>query len=302
MTSTPSFAAIVLLAASLQAFAQADGQPAAGPEATAPVDAGTERSADVDAGRPPLWTAGLFMVAGDHAAYPGSDRQVQSATVLPFVTWRGPVFRVEGGGAGLRGLRTPRFELDIGASASFGSDGKDTGARRDMPAIGTLVELGPSLRINLGELAEGGKRPPWRLDLPVRAVFDADRDFDHGGLSFEPRLSWRLPSWAGGSPSLYASALFGSRALNAMYYGVEPAYATPDRQAYDAKGGLVSSRLGASWSRTLLPHLRLGLHAGLESVRGAANEDSPLVRKSLSHTLALTLTWTALRSDAAGVE
>jgi hypothetical protein len=44
------------------------------------------------------------------------------------------------------------------------------------------------------------------------------------------------------------------------------------------------------------------LHAGLESVRGAANEGSPLVRKSLNHTLALTLTWTALRSDAVGVE
>lgn len=275
---------------------------AAGTETPPPIDPGTERSADVDAGAPPLWTAGLFLVAGDHAAYPGSDRQVQSGTVLPFITWRGPVFRIEGGGAGLRTLRTPRYELDMSASASFGSDGRDVGARAGMPAIGTLVEFGPSLRLNLGELSDDGKRPPWRLDLPLRAAFDADRDFDYGGLSFEPRLSWRLPSLLGGSPALHAAALFGDRRLNAMYYGVAPVYATPERPAYEAKAGLVATRLGASWSRMLLPQVRLGLHAGLESVRGAANEDSPLVRKGLNHTLALTLTWTALRSDTSGVE
>lgn len=270
-------------------------------EAGPAVDPGTERSADVDAAAPPLWTAGLFLVAGDHAAYPGSDRQVRSATALPFVTWRGPVLRVEGGGAGLRTLRTPRYELDTSASASFGSDGRDTGARAGMPAIGTLVELGPSLRINLGTLGEDGKRPPWRLDLPLRAAFDADRDFDFAGLSFEPRLSWRLPTVAGGSPALHAAALFGSRGLNALYYGVDPVYATAGRPAYQAKAGLIATRLGASWSTRLLPSLRLGLHASLESVRAAANEDSPLVRKDLNHTLAITLTWTALRSDQDGV-
>lgn len=275
---------------------------AAGTETPPPIDPGTERSADVDAGLPPLWTAGLFLVAGNHAAYPGSDRQVQSGTVLPFITWRGPVFRIEGSGAGLRTLRTPRYELDMSASASFGSDGRDVGARAGMPTIGTLVQFGPNLRINLGQLGDDGKRPPWRLDLPLRAVFDADRNFDYGGLSFEPRLSWRLPSLLGGAPALHAAALFGNRRLNTMYYGVAPVYATPERPAYEAKAGLVATRLGASWSRMLLPQVRLGLHAGLESVRGAANEDSPLVRKGLNHTLALTLTWTALRSDASGVE
>ena len=120
--------------------------------------------------------------------------------------------------------------------------------------------------------------------------------------SFFLLLATSLPALAGGSPALHAAALFGNRTLNAMYYGVAPVYATPIRAAYEAKGGLVATRVGASWSRMVMPHVRLGLHAGLESVRGAANEDSPLVRKSLNHTLALTLTWTALRSDSAGVE
>jgi len=269
-------------------------------------DAPADTSPDPDVNNadvaPPLWTAGLFAVAAHHAVYPGAARRTSNATLLPFVTYRGPVLRLEGGSAGLRAIRTPRAELDFSAAASFGSDGLDSGARAGMPAVGTLVEIGPSLRINLGELREDGQRPPWRLDLPLRAVFDADRDFTFSGLSFEPRLSWRLPAVGGWTPALHAGALFGSRALNDMYYGVDPAYATPARPAYTAKPGLVATRLGMSWSTRLGSDLRLGLHAGIESVRGSANESSPLVDRMVDPSLAITLTWTAFRSEQPGVK
>lgn len=251
---------------------------------------------------PPLWTAGLFMVAADHPVYPGADRRTQSGTVLPFITWRGPIFRVESGSAGLRALRTPRAELDFSAAASFGSDGRDSGAREGMPAIGTLVEIGPSLRINLGELRDDGQRPPLRLDLPLRAVFDADRDLDFVGASFEPRVTWRLPRVAGWNPSVYTGVLFGNRALNHMYYGVDEVYVTETRPAYEAQSGLVATRLGTSWARMLGRDWRLALHASVETVKGAANRDSPLIGRSWDHTLAISLTWTAFRSDVSGVE
>lgn len=251
---------------------------------------------------PPLWTAGLFMVAADHPVYPGAERRAQSATVLPFITWRGPIFRVESGSAGLRALRTPRAELDFSAAASFGSDGRDSGAREGMPAIGTLVEIGPSLRINLGELRDDGKRPPLRLDLPLRAVFDADRDLEFAGASFEPRVTWRLPGVAGWNPSVYGGLMFGNRALNQMYYGVEPIYATETRPAYEAHSGLVATRLGTSWARMLGRDWRLALHASVETVKGSANRDSPLIGRTVDHTLAISLTWTAFRSEERGVE
>lgn len=287
----------LLLAAGLHAAAQA---------ATAAAEASPGIGADTDASTPdappPLWTAGLFAVAADHAVYPGAERRAHNAALLPFVTYRGPVFRIEGGAAGLRALRSPRAELDFSAAASFGSSGQDSGARAGMPAIGTLVEIGPSLRINLGELPDTGERPPWRLDLPVRAVFDASRDLDFAGLSFEPRLNWRLPMVGEWSPSVYSSALFGNRALNDMYYGVAPAYATVDRPAYQARAGLVALRLGSSWSHMLRDNLRLGLHASVETVRGAANRASPVVGRTMDYTLAATLTWTAFRSEQSGVE
>ena len=259
------------------------------------------RDEDDAAAAPPLWTAGLFAVAGHHAVYPGAARRTTSAALLPFITYRGPLLRLESGTAGLRAMRTPRAELDFSAAASFGSGGQDSGAREGMPAVGKLAEIGPSLRVNLGELRDDGQRPPWRLDLPVRFVFDVDRDLRYAGVSFEPRLSLRLADWSGWTPSAYVGALFGSRSLNDMYYGVDPIYVTPSRPAYTAKAGLVSTRLGMSISGLLRDDLRLGLHAGVESVRGAANENSPLVGRMLDPSIAITLTWTALRSEAQGV-
>lgn len=296
--SAPALTLLLALALGLPA-----PRPAAAQTTVAPSSA-TSPTADGDdtAEAPALWTAGVFAVAGYHAVYPGAARRSSNATLLPFVTYRGPLLRLEGGTAGLRALRTPRAELDFSAAASFGSDGIDTGARAGMPAIGTLAEIGPSLRVNLGELREDGQRPPWRLDLPLRAVFDADRDFDYVGMSFEPRLSWRLTPIGDWTPSLHAGALFGSRALNEMYYGVEPAYVTPTRPAYAAKPGLVATRMGMSWSKPIDTGLRLGLHASVESVRGAANESSPLVGRMVDPILAITLTWTAFRSEQSGVK
>jgi hypothetical protein len=269
--------------------------------ARAETDRDTARDEDDATEAPPLWTAGLFAVAGHHAVYPGAARRTNSAALLPFITYRGPLLRLESGSAGLRAMRTPRTELDFSASASFGSGGQDTGAREGMPAVGKLAEIGPSLRINLGELREDGQRPPWRLDLPVRLVFDVDRDLRYTGVSFEPRLSLRLADWSGWTPSVYVGALFGSRGLNDMYYGVDPIYVTPTRPAYTAKAGLVATRLGMSISGRLREDLRLGLHAGMESVRGAANENSPLVGRMVDPSVAITLTWTALRSESPGV-
>src|SRR5262249_44734616 len=127
------------------------------------------------------------------------------------------------------------------------------------------------------------------------------RDLDYAGLSFEPRLNWRLPAIGAWTPSVYATLLFGDRSLNAMYYEVGPLYATAARPAYEARSGLVATRLGTSWSRMLGRDWRLGLHASVETVRGAANVDSPVVDRMVDPTLAISLTWTAFRSQEPGV-
>jgi MipA family protein len=111
-------------------------------------------------------------------------------------------------------------------------------------------------------------------------------------------------AWTSDSLTLVvsASALLGDRALNSLYYGVDTAYATAARPAYEARAGLVATRLNASLRQKISPTLRLQYFAQLETVRGAANEASPLVRSKQDAGIGVSLIWGALHSDQAGVE
>ncbi len=251
----------------------------------------------------PLWELGLVGIAAYQPAYPGSDQDIGRVRVLPFGIYRGSLIRADGNGIGLRAVRTPRFEWDVSGSGAFGSASNKVRARRGMQAIGTLVEIGPALKVNLGDLAEPKRDPHLtQLEIPVRAVFDVNDGFAHRGWTFEPRLvhtAWTGPRF---SLVLSAGALVGDRSINHLYYGVDAPYVTPDRPAYDARAGLIATRLNASLRHRISPTLRLQYFAQLETVRGAANEASPLVRSKQDAGLGVSLIWGAWHSEQSGVE
>ena len=251
----------------------------------------------------PLWEIGLVGIAAYQPAYPGSDQDLGRLRVLPFGIYRGSVLHADGNGIGVRALRTPRWEWDVSGSGSFGSSANKVDARRGMPSIGTLVEVGPAVKINLGDLIDAKREPRLtQFELPVRAVFDVSHHFDHDGWTFEPRLSHTAWTGQGFSLVVSASTLFGDRTLNHLYYGVDAPYATLDRPAYGAKAGLIATRLNASLRHRISPTLRMQYFAQLETVRGAANEDSPLVRSKQDAGIGVSLIWGAWHSAEAGVE
>lgn len=251
----------------------------------------------------PLWEIGLVGIAAYQPAYPGSDQNLGRARVLPFGIYRGSVLHVSGGGIGVHAFRTPRFEWDVSGSGAFGSSANQVRARAGMPSIGTLVEIGPAVTINLGDLVDPRREMRLtRLDVPIRAVFDVNDGFAHKGWTFEPRLSHT--AWSGSTASLVisASALFGNRSLNGLYYGVDAPYATVDRPAYRANAGLVATRLNASLRHRINSSLRVQYFAQLETVRGAANEASPLVRSKQDAGIGVSLIWGVWHSAESGTE
>ena len=139
----------------------------------------------------PLWEIGIGAVAASQPAYPGAASNTSRAIALPFFIYRGEVVRAEQGNVGLRAIKTPRYELDIGFSASLGSSANDVPERIGMADIGTLVEFGPRLKINLGDISQG--RSGIRLELPLRGVFDLSNSFANRGISFEPQLAFDVP-------------------------------------------------------------------------------------------------------------
>lgn len=247
----------------------------------------------------PLWEIGAFAVGVSQQAYPGSDQQVDRGLALPYFVYRGEVLRADRNTAGVRAIVTPRFELDVGVAGSFGARSGDIEARRGMPELGTLVEFGPRVRLNLGEGPGGGT---WRLELPLRGVFDLSDRAQYRGLAFEPRLVFQRRAGAGWSYMTSAGAVLADQRLGRTFYGVDAPHVMVDRPAYEAQSGLVAWRLSASFSRNLSRDWRLFGFGRLDSVSGAANEHSPLVRRTDGASVGFGLAYTWMRSERSATD
>lgn len=247
----------------------------------------------------PRWEAGAFGLVVSQQAYPGSDQQVQRSLLLPFLIYRGERLRSERGGAGLRAFKADAFELDLGASAALGSSAKRIEARRGMPDLGTLVELGPRLRWTL---ARHGDCSTWRLDLPLRSVHDLSDGLQRRGASFEPALRWQGPVGSGFFVNTGLSAVVADRDLAHTFYGVEASQATAGRPAYSARAGLLTWRVSGSLAWRMGTNWNAFTYARMDSVAGAANEASPLVRNTTGVSAGLGVSYTWQRSSLPAVD
>lgn len=243
--------------------------------------------------RLPLWELGGFGVAISQQAYPGADQQANRAIALPFLVYRGEFLRADRSTAGIRAIKTPKYEVDIGVAGSFGSNSEDIDARRGMPDLGTLIEFGPRLKWNIGEGPGGGR---WRAEFPVRGVFDISDSGKYRGAAFEPRLVFERVANAGWRYSTSVSAIVADKKLAETFYSVAPEFALADRPVYEAKRGLVTWRLAASFSRNINRDVRLFGFARVDTVSGAANDASPLVKKNTGASIGFGVAYTWRRS------
>ena len=194
-----------------------------------------------------------------------------------------------GTGLGGWGSQARWVECDSGLPGWLGSRASDTEVRRGMADLGTLVEFGPRLRWNL---TQGPGPTHWRVDLPLRGVFDLSNGLAQRGAAFEPELvlSHRDPD--GLSYNTGLSMVWGSQGLADTFYGVSAAEATASRPAYTAQSGLIAWRLSGSVSRRVAPGVRLIAFGRVDSVAGAANQSSPLVQQTSGASAGVVLTYT----------
>ena len=103
---------------------------------------------------------------------------------------------------------------------------------------------------------------------------------------------------AGWSLSSGASVVLGDQKLNRYFYDVAPEYASALRPAYEAKAGLIATRLSFNTTKDLSPDLRVFGLLRLESYSGSANLNSPLHVRASGTWLGLGLAWTLGRSES----
>lgn len=248
-----------------------------------------------EAPAPALWEVGGVAFGASQQAYPGADQQVNRALALPYFVYRGQWLRADRETTGIRALKTDTLELDVGVAGSFGSSQGELDARRGMRELGTLVELGPRLKWRLNTDADGAKLT---AEFPLRGVFDLSDKGAHRGMSFEPRLVYERQAgpWRQG---LSVGAIVADARLAKTFYQVEPQEAMAGRPAYAAESGLVAWRLSTSLSRRLSRDWSMFGVARLDSVAGAANEASPLVRSKTGASVGLGVAYTWMRSEQA---
>lgn len=242
----------------------------------------------------PLWELGISGFALSQQAYPGSDVNINRVLPVPYFLYRGEHFRVDRSGTGYRAIKTPTFEFDVGFAGSFGSGADKVTARAGMEKLGTLIEFGPRLKWNISEPDVNGK---WRFELPVRGVFDLSHRFDYRGMTVEPEINFDRRALGGWRYRMGLSALWGNRQLAQTFYEVTPLQATAIRPAYQAEQGLILWRLSGFVSHAYSNNLRFYGGVRIDSVAGAANESSPLVKRTTSPSLLFGLTYMWMRSE-----
>jgi hypothetical protein len=147
-----------------------------------------------------------------------------------------------------------------------------------MPDLKPSLEAGPSLDFTLARADD--RR--WNLDLrlPVRLAVSLERDPQFVGTQFYPHLNVDVHDplgFQGWNLGMLAGPVYTDSRYNRHFYAVPAAYATPDRPAYETGGGFAGSEFIVALSKRF-PGFFIGGFFRADSLRGAAFEDSPLVK------------------------
>lgn len=245
----------------------------------------------------PRWEAGVSTVTLYAPDYRGADQMRVRPLVLPYAMYRGDVIRADRDGLRahlLDGQRT-QFTISAGLGLPVNSDRNE--ARRGMPEIDWVLELGPALNVALATSENG--RNDLQLRLPVRAAFAVDGGFDYVGAVFGPNLraTFRDVPWAGGAQLRFSTGpSFSTGDYHRFYYGVAPVYATAARPAYEPRAGYSGWDLSFS-AMKMTRDWRFFAFSGVDVISGAAFEDSPLIRRRVNWNVGIGVAYVIARSS-----
>lgn len=240
----------------------------------------------------PEWELGAGVTGFTLPDYRGSDESRGYVLPFPYVIYRGNRLRLDR--QGLRGVlfEGNRFEFDLSMNATPPVDSDKNRAREGMPHLDPTLEIGPRLNYTIAR----NRAHDWALTfrLPVRAVIATDLShWKSAGYTAYPHLAYETrPALFGGTWNIgvQAGPLYGTRGYHEYFYQVDPAHATPERPAYEARGGYSGALAIASISRRFQT-LWLGAFVRYDTLKGAAFESSPLVRRDYALMAGVAVAW-----------
>lgn len=246
----------------------------------------------------PEWEFGMGATAFTLPDYRGSDESRAYLFPFPYVIYRGDKLRVDR--QGVRGIffKTDRVEFDLSMSATPPVNSEKNRAREGMPHLDPTVEIGPRLNVTLAR----DRARDWALTLrlPVRAVIATDLSHaQNAGYVAYPHLTLDTrPVFLGGkwNLGLQAGPMYATRKYHRYFYAVDDEFATSGRPAYAASGGYSGTLALASITRRFRGFW-IGGFARYDTLKSAAFESSPLMRRDYSVMAGIAFAWVFAESE-----
>ncbi len=239
----------------------------------------------VSSGPQPLWEVGMGLGLLGLPHYRGSDQSKTWLLPLPYVIYRGAIFKADRDGARAEFLKTNDWRFDLSVAAGAPTNSKDNTARQGMRDLAPTLEFGPSF---IWTMARG---PGWRLEtrVPVRGALTLESNPKLVGLVTTPNLNVDvlIHGWDFGA---YVGPVFATRRQNAYYYDVPFAAARSDRPAYQSGGGYAGMQLVFGTSRRF-GNTWVGAFGKYDNLRGAVFDGSPLVRQKQNFSVGIGASW-----------
>lgn len=243
----------------------------------------------------PLFELGLGVGGVNQPYYPGTDDRRNVLFPVPLPIYRGKVFKSDSRGMRAEVVDEPRYRLSISADFNFAIDSDDIELRSGMDDIDTMLQVGPSLQVDLLQ----GLNNSVKLHLPVRLGMGiGSSGWSDDGMTFSPAISyhhrfqWQGVPWMA---SLQSGLMFGTEQFHDVYYTVADRYATEQRPAFSATGGYSGARVTASL-RSRTNRRLIVLFARLDNLSGSEIEESPLVETRNGITLGFIYSRIVFRS------
>ena len=247
----------------------------------------------------PLYELGVGVGTLYAPDYPGSNHNSLWTLPLPFFVYRGDVFRSDKeGGMRARWSLGDSTEFYFSAGGGLPSSSTAGDARDGMPDLEWLGEVGPavSFRLMKAESGDGHQIQHSVADGGLDELETRRVERRHAGTVSHHRSTPRV--FKNGGIFAMLTSDFATEAYMDYFYGVDPQFARPDRASYSARGGYLQSTLtlGAAYG---IPKWNIQIFAfgSFDELAGAANVDSPLLRRQSEWTGGLVVAWEFLKGS-----
>lgn len=236
------------------------------------------------------WTLGLGAGVFDYNLYPGAKATNRLVLPVPYFTFRSDRFEID------RGIKSFLYNsetivLDISADFGLPADSDDTQARKGMPDLDFMVQLGPSLEFLLND--KDKNYFDVRFEIPVRVAYVTDfNSADNIGYLVEPRFSFnhRRSARTGLSQKATIGLKFATEDYHAYYYDVATEYSSTTRAEFKSDAGFGGGFVDYS-IRYKTSNFVYWMLLRYQSLNGAVFEDSPLVLKNDYYFVGLGFAW-----------